>query len=294
MAGFLMMAFAIPEAFGRDALAFGLAYLLVTLVHATLFKHSGNASSATAIWRIAPFNFGGAGLVIAASFVAAPWNWILWTLAVAVFLSSSLFRRAEGFSINPTHFAERHGLVVLIALGESLVAIGTGAQNEAVGLLLATAAILGLALCAALWWAYFDIGESEAETAMAKVPQAQRSRMALYGYGYAHLLIIGGIVAVAAGLKHMIEHLHEPPFAASAWSLGIGVALYLSGNVWFRRTLHLPPEGVRLGVAFLALVTIPLGLRGGGLIQVGALLVLLITMLGLEHSRTSSTGSKRI
>lgn len=284
MAGFLVMALAVPKVFKGNGITFALGYLLVMLVHTGLFTQAENAS-ARAIWRIAPYNLSGASLVLLAGFVGAPWHWLLWTGAAGVLIASTLFRRERGFVLSPSHFAERHRLVVLIVLGESLVAIGTGAANEPLGFLLVLAALLGLALCATLWWSYFSQDDTRAEHALSAATGTQRTRMGLTAYGYAHLVIIAGIVVTAAGLKQLISHLHEPPYAPGAWNLGIGVGLYLLGDVLFRSILRIGRNGVRLVAGCLALLTIPVGLALGGLIQVGLFLVILIGMLWLEVYR---------
>ena len=163
MAGFLVMALSVPQVFGRDGLAFGLAYLLVNVIHAALLTHAPDHSSARAIWRIAPFNIGTALLVVIAGLVSPAWNLLFWITAVGVLVAVPLFGKVSGFSVQPAHFVERHGLVLLIALGESVVSIGVGAAGAPVTFELVTAAVLTLALPAALWWSYFDRDDQRAE-----------------------------------------------------------------------------------------------------------------------------------
>jgi low temperature requirement protein LtrA len=283
MAGFLVMALAVPQAFGRDGLAFGLAYLLVNVIHAALFTHAPN-QSARAIWRIAPFNIGTALLVVLASVVSPSWSWLCWATAVTVLAVVPFFGKVGGFAVEPAHFVERHGLVLIVALGESIISIGVGAANEPVTLALVTAAILTLALNAALWWSYFSQDEQRAEHALRSVSGVERARMALYAFGYAHLLMIAGIVLLATGVKQLIAQLYEPtPFATSAL-VASGIALYLLGDVLFRRAIHIPSSRVRLSMALVSLLTIPLGVWAGGLAQVGALLVLFVITLSWEHA----------
>lgn len=111
MAGFLVMALAVPQAFERDGLAFGLAYLLVNVIHAALFTRAPN-QSARAIWRIAPFNISTALLVVLASFVLPTWSWLCWIAAVTVLAVVPFFGKVGGFAVEPAHFVERHGLDV--------------------------------------------------------------------------------------------------------------------------------------------------------------------------------------
>jgi low temperature requirement protein LtrA len=283
MAGFLVMALAVPQAFERDGLAFGLAYLLVNVIHAALFTRAPN-QSARAILQIAPFNIGTALLVVLASAVPPAWSWLCWVAAVAILAVVPLFGRVGDFAVEPAHFVERHGLVLLIALGESIISIGVGAADEPVTLSLVTAAVLTLALNAALWWSYFAQDDQRAEHALRRVSGGERARMALYAFGYAHLIMIAGIVVLATGIKQEIAQLHAATSFTTSALLASGITLYLLGDVLFRRAVRIPSSRLRLGMALVSLVTIPLGMWAGGLVQVGGLLVLFILMLSWEHA----------
>jgi low temperature requirement protein LtrA len=284
MAGFLVMALSVPQVFGRDGLAFGLAYLLVNVIHAALFTRAPDTSSAQAIWRIASFNIGGALLIVVAGVAPPAWNWILWIAAVSVLVLIPFFGRVSAFAVHPAHFVERHGLVMIIALGESIISIGVGAAGEPVTLLLVTAAVLTLALTAAIWWSYFYQDEQEAEHALNRVSSGERAWMALYAFGYGHLVMIAGIVVMAAGVKQWIEQLHEDTSLTTSALLASGITLYLLGDVLFRRAVHIPSSRLRLGMALVSLATIPLGVWAGGLIQVAALLLIFIVALSLEYA----------
>src|SRR5690349_15845116 len=163
MAGFLIMALAIPDAFYRDGVALGIGYLVVVLVHAWLYQRVNRN-----IARVVPFNLAAALLVIAAGVVKGPAGYVLWTVALALPVLSPLVVHPRGrFAIQPSHFTERHGALVIIVLGESVVDIGIGAEGHEITVALALSAALGLALAAALWWAYFGAADDErAERAM--------------------------------------------------------------------------------------------------------------------------------
>ncbi len=168
----------------------------------------------------------------------------LWALALFLDMAGPYFFGSEGWKLMPAHFAERHGLIVIIALGESIVAIGVGASHE-LTLAIGTAAVLGVALTAAMWWIYFDVvaivsGKRLAEAEVGKV----QNEMARDSYSYLHLVMVAGIVLVALGLKltigHTSAHLHTVP----AFALLGGLAVYLLGHVAFRyRHVHIdqPP-----------------------------------------------------
>ncbi len=278
MAGFLMAALAIPEAFGASGVAFGLAYLLITLIHAALFTHAQN-SSATAILRIAPFNLISALLLLAAGVLGGAFRWPLWVAAFLVPVLSTLFRRYGAFALQPVHFVERHGLVLIIALGESVVSIGVGAAGLPLDARLVVAAGLALALVAAMWWSYFGRDDARAEHALTRASGARRAWMALAGYGYAFYVLLAGVVLASAGVKQLIAHLGEHARPGAAWTLAGGVALYLLGEGLFRRTTGIGGAAARLLVAPLALLSGLIGPTLGGSWQLLALVLLLTVML---------------
>jgi low temperature requirement protein LtrA len=288
MAGFLVMALAIPFAFDFGGLAFAAAYFVVVLIHFMLFNLAQNTSSARAIWSIAPFNFGACLCLLLAGLLENPVKAYLWVLALVILISSSFSRRQGGFVLSPGHFAERHGLVILIVLGESVVGIGVGAKSEPFGLSLILACLLGLTLCICLWWVYFDGDDSLAEHALAAASGTARMRIAMLGYGFAHLLLILGIVISAAGIKQMIAQLNNPPQAA-AWGVGVGVAIYLCAQAWFRQIIGIKHSRSRLLAGIAVLATIPLGLYLGGLTQIAAMVLGLVflTMFDKKVARAS-------
>jgi low temperature requirement protein LtrA len=285
MAGFLVMALATPHEATRDGLAFGLAYLAVVLVHAGLFLRAPN-SSARAMYRVAPFNVAGALLVVAAGLAPERWNLALWVAALLTLLTPIVLRGERGFQLRADHFAERHGAIILIALGESVAGLGMGAGDIPVRLPLIRATVLGLALAAALWWSYFDSDDTRGEHALTHADSAKRARLSLQAYWFGHLVMIAGIVVAAAGLEGVIANVVRPVPSATAWRLGVGVAVYLAGEALFRRVLHLGSVRGRLVAATLAVATAPAGLAVGYVAQLTLLVFLLTGMLTLD-GRTS-------
>src|SRR5919108_404188 len=140
----------------------------------------------------------------------------------------------RGFRVSPSHFAERFGLIVIIALGESIVAIGVGAEGIELGTSEVVAAVLGVALSAALWWAYFDVVALLAERHFSQARGHARILMARDAYSYLHLPMIAGIILVALGIKKTIEHVDEPLKTIPAVALLGGIALYHASHVAFR------------------------------------------------------------
>lgn len=274
MAGFFVMALSIPDVFGASGLPYALGLLLVTAVHAGLFK-TAPTSSAQAIRGVAAYNFASALLVLAAAFVRPPWDWPLWTAAVVVLFVATARRREQHFQLSPAHFVERSGLLVIVALGESVVAVGLGASGLALEPMLVVAAVLALFLSASLWWTYFDKDDRRAEHQFVRATPVDRARMALLGFGFAHFIMIFGIILVAAGLEVGIARPTGAPEAVGIWNLAAGVAVYLIGDTLYRSVLRIGRGRLRLFVAALACATVPLGLVFGALAQVTACVLLL-------------------
>ena len=280
MGAFLLVALAVPQAFERKGLAFGIAYLAVVALHAAMYVRGTSLSEVRAILRLAPFNLAAAGLILVGGAFGGDLQWALWALAALLLWVTPWFTSTEGFVIAPEHFVERHGLVVIVALGESIVVIGAAASLELdAGLVLIV--LLALALTASLWWLYFS-DEDSVERAMQSAPSERRPRLALTAFGYWHYGLLLGVVALAAGLKKAVGHAYDPLSSLIAVELAVGVALFVACEVGFRRTLEIGRSGIRAGAAALALATIPLGTELAAAAQVGALAAIVAAALAAE------------
>jgi low temperature requirement protein LtrA len=282
MGGFLVVSLAIPSAFGGSGLVFGLAYLVVVLVHSILFTRATAVSAARAILTLAPYNIATALVVLAGGALGGHAQYVLWgTAAVFEWLTPAI-RGTKGFVIAAGHFVERHALVVIIAIGESIVAIGIGGSTLPIDASLVGVALLGLALSACLWWMYFSGHEGHGERALETLPVTQRAWASLVGFGYWHLPVLFGILAVASVEREAAEH----PFTATSWAraaiLAAGVAAYCVGNGLFRRTLHLPGSRDRATAGVLALATVPLGAWVAPAAQIAALVAILAAGFAVE------------
>jgi low temperature requirement protein LtrA len=285
MAAFLVLALAIPDAFRGSGASFGIAYLAIVLIHSGLFASSTSQKITRAIFTLAPINLFSALLVLAGGIAGGTAQYVLWALGFLSEWSTPFFLQSGGFLIGPAHFVERHGLVVIIAIGESVVAVGIGAGGLPVDLGLVGVAVLGLLLSACLWWTYFGSGDAErAEAALSSAPAADRQLLAVRGFGYWHLPILFGVIAIAATLRHAIGHSSDDLTTEQALLLGCGAALFLTGDVFFRHTLRLGRGPWRLVAAVLALTTIPLGLGVSAAAQLGALVVVLAAALAAEQA----------
>jgi low temperature requirement protein LtrA len=281
MGGFLGMALAVPRAFGDSGWVFGLGYFVVNAVHSGLFVAAGGARAKEAMGRLAPLNLASATLVLVGGFLPGWLRYAAWATALVVQVASPYLSPIGGFSINPVHFVERHGLVVIVALGESIVAIGVGAAGLPVDFGLISVAVLGLTLSYLMWWVYFGGDEERAEHALAAADPVRRARMAVAAYGFAHYGLLLGIVVVAAGVKKAIGHAADPLTLGQSLALAGGLAVYLVADVAFRRILDIGRVRYRAVAAVVMLATVPLGLYVA-VIQMVALIVLLVAMLYVE------------
>jgi len=260
MVGFLIVGLSIPEAFGgagmhgRDGLALGLGYLLVVAVHSGLYLRVNRN-----IWRILPFNLGSALLLVIAGLTPAPAAYALWGAALALQVFAAVFVRLAGrFEIQPEHFVERHGALLIVAFGESVADVGIGAEGHPVTVSLALSAALGLALTAALWWAFFGTADDDrAARSLARANRADRPRLVLVAYFYAYIPMLLGIVAIAAGLKTAIGHPGTALTAGPAVALAGGVTLFMAGDVLFRWVLRTGIPWYRAAAAAAALAAWP-------------------------------------
>jgi low temperature requirement protein LtrA len=256
------VALAVPGAFGDDAVLFGVAYLLVRLLHLVLsvLVARDEPERRGALVRFVPSSIAGPMLLVVAGFADAGGQLALWAVALTIdYLGPSVLGVGSGWRVAPEHFAERHGLIVLIALGESMIAIGVGA-----GLVLTagvvTGAALGMVLVSALWWLYFDVAALIARGRLARAEGLELHRLAMHSYSYLHLPLIAGIVLVGLGLKTTLDHVDEELATVPAVALCGGAALYLLGLVAVirRATGYLFRRRTIGTVALLALIPVAL------------------------------------
>jgi low temperature requirement protein LtrA len=259
MAGFLVMSLAIPEAFGEYGWLFGVSYLVVNVVHSVLFMSAG-PTAVRAMRLLAPLNIAAALLVLVGGLVPEPWRHLCWIAAPLVQIASGYLHKIEMHSIAAGHFAERHGLVIIVAIGESIVAIGAGFRGYHLDLGAILVAVLGLCIAYYLWWFYFAVDDTRAERVLARTADPKRrARLALQAWGYAHYPMLLGIVVLSVGVKKTVGHAFESLHWGQAIALGGGVALYLLGHAAFLRQLRLRGVYHRLVAAAVILATIPLG-----------------------------------
>jgi low temperature requirement protein LtrA len=295
MAALLLVSLCVPEAFGSLALAFALIYGVVRSAQIALFMLASPDDDALrhSVLGLAGSTAVAVLLLATASLFDGLAQGALWALALFLDMAGPYFFGSEGWKLMPEHFAERHGLIVIIALGESIVAIGIGADH-ALNLAIGTAAVLGVALTAAMWWIYFDIVAIVAgrRLAEAEVGKAQ-NEMARDSYSYLHLVMVAGIVLVALGLKTTIGHTEDHLHTVPAFALLGGLATYLLGHVAFRyRHIH-TINRQRLLLSIVLLILVPVATELPALVTVAIANLLIWTMIAYE-TRSYGEGRRQV
>ena len=236
-----LAALAVPGAFGHHRFLFAVSFVLVLGMFVVLYAlgAKGAPDLLAAILRTTPWVVAGGILVLAGAFVGSevrPW---LWLLAVVAGFLGPLLTPLDGWRVHPAHFAERHGLIIIIAVGESLVAIGLSARSTGLGAAVIGAVLLGLAIAASMWLAYFDFFAVSMQQLLVRRRGEERVRLARDAYSYLHLPMIVGIVLSAFALRVAVAHPHARLHAVPAVSLCLGSAVYLLGYVGLQlRVVH--------------------------------------------------------
>jgi low temperature requirement protein LtrA len=287
MAALLVGSLAVPQAFDELALVFAVAYGMVRAGHLALFVLASRDSPQFrhSVATLAGSSAIGVGLLTGAAFLDGIWQGGLWALAIAIDFGGPAFFGVAGWRLVPAHFAERHGLIVILALGESIVVLGVGAE---VGLSAAViaAAVLGVGLAAALWWAYFDVVALVTEQRLARTVEGRRrNAMARDSYSYLHFPMVAGIVLVAVGLENTLAHVAEPLGTVPASALLGGVAVYLLGHVALRlRNAH-SLNLHRLVIAAGLVALVPVAIRVPSLVSLAGVNLVMWAMIGFETMR---------
>jgi low temperature requirement protein LtrA len=262
MAAMFVGALAVPEAFGRHGVVFGVAFLIVTVMQLTLYALSARRDRDLfgAILRIAPTALAGSGLILIAGFVQGAARPLLWLAALVLALFGPLLGGLRGWRVQPAHFVERHGLIVIIAIGESLAAIGFGARGTDLAWGVIVAALLGLVVATSFWLAYFDFFTIRAQQLLADRSGVQRVALARDAYTYLHLPMIIGIVLFAFAMRTTLAHVGDELSIVPALSLCGGPALYLLAYVGLRFRISRSLRSGRLFAAVACAALIPVAL----------------------------------
>ncbi|MFF1904265.1 low temperature requirement protein A [Kitasatospora sp. NPDC058218] len=284
MAGFLVISLAVPHAFEGSGVAFGWAYLLVVAVHTGMFAASGVVLAS--VLRMGGLNLVGTALVVTGGYFTGFAQLVLWAAAFALQFAIPRLVDLPQFQLRSDHFVERHGLIVIIAFGESVIAIGVGAATADLTAPLVAVALLSLTVCVGLWWAYFGHDDdARAEHHMAALPADRRNRLAVSVYNLGHYGLLLGVLLFAAGVKSAVANPDAPIGLAQASALAGGVALFLVVNTAVRRTFALTPNLPRLLAAVVLAGTVELGTSVSALAEVAAAVGVLGAAFGYEAAR---------
>jgi low temperature requirement protein LtrA len=288
IAAMLIASLAAPLAFGRDATTFAIAYLIVRALHLVLYAKAGRGDRelSRAVLRILPSVFLSAVLLLVASPLNGTAKLLCWGAAAAVDYLGPLIGHMRGWRLSPRHFVERFGQIILIALGESVVAIGVGVAGLELDPGLITAVLLGITVVACLWWSYFDWVVFVAQTRLAEATGVRRAALARDVYSYLHLPMVGGVVLFAFGLETALHDITASLALVPAFGLVCGIAIYLLAHVALRLRIG---GGLGRGrpIAALVLVAVlPVATRvpaAGALGVVAAVCVALIAYEVIRH-----------
>jgi low temperature requirement protein LtrA len=253
-------ALAVPGVFDGDGVLFGAAFFVVCAMHIALYALAGRGDDLLgAVLRLAPWALIGATLILVAGFTEGARTW-LWVAALAITYIGALFSGSTGWRLHPSHFAERYGLVVIIALGEAFISIGIGANEIKLGLGEVVAAILGLLVATSFWLAYFDFFAIRGEQMLLEREGSERVALARDAYTYAHFPMIVGIVLFAFAMKSIVAHVGDELDSVSAFALYGGSALYLLtySAIRIRIERRLRFSRGRLTAALVFLLLLPL------------------------------------
>jgi low temperature requirement protein LtrA len=284
MAALLVVALCVPEAFGDLSLLFACAYFVVRIGQTVLLYAAGRDDPGLrrSVSGLAVGTLVGTSILIVASLTDGLLQGCLWALALALDVGEPYMFGSEGWKLAPRHFVERHGLIIIIALGESIVAIGAGVEGDVDAGVVAAAA-LGVGVVAALWWLYFDIVALVAERRLANAkPGREQNEIARDSFSYLHFPMVAGIVLLALGLKKTLGEVEDPLKIEVATAMLGGTALYLLAHVAFRwRNVH-RFSIQRLICAVVLVALIPLAVEIASLATLAIALALLAALIAYE------------
>jgi low temperature requirement protein LtrA len=304
MAAMFVVALSVPEAFddlpggwsGPVVIAIG--YLAVRALHLAILWAAAGATDDQALRgqliRWAPSVVGGTAILLVASQLDGTAQTLAWAAALVADYLGTILAGASGWRLNSAgHFAERHGLIIIIALGESIVAIGLGVVHVPVSGPIVAASVLGLTLAGAIWWAYFDVVSLIAERILRRLRGASRARLARDAYSFLHLPMIAGIVLMALGLEEVLaavageggHTIGDPLATLPLVAMYCGVALFLVGHVAFTFRVEQIVKVRRLVAAAVMLALIPVGLELSALGALALLVAVMVVLIVVETIR---------
>ena len=286
MGAMLIASLAVPDVFGDDALLFACAYALVRVAHLVLYTVAGRGDHdlLAAVARLGVGTAIGVSLLFVAATLDGSAQMAVWAVALVIDLLGAYVGGGKGWRLAPGHFAERHALIVIIALGESIVALGLGASHE-LDAGVVVAALLGLAIAAALWWLYFDVVAIVAERRLHDASGNAQLSLARDSYSYLHLPMVAGIILFAVGAKKTLADVGDPLKLIPAVALCGGIALYLVAHILFRLRNVGSFNPHRFLVSVLLLALLPLAVELPALATLALVAALCLGLIVYEAIR---------
>ena len=294
MAALLVCSLCVPEAFDDSALLFAGAYAIVRTGQILLFvvASQGDPGLRKSVIGLGGSTAVGVSLLIVASFLDGAAQGAVWALALVLDMGGPLLMGVDGWKLSPGHFAERHGLIVIVALGESIVAIGVGA-DAGVDAGVVAAAALGMVVAAGLWWLYFDVVALYAERRLSRAAVGrEQNAIARDSYSFLHLPMVAGIVLIALGMKKTLGEVADPLKLVPAFALLGGLAAYLLAHVAFRLRNARSLNRHRLVAAALALALLPLAIEIPALATLALVAGVLVALIAYETLRFSEARAR--
>jgi low temperature requirement protein LtrA len=283
----LVVALAVPHAFGRDVLAFGIGFFIVRAIHIVGYAvlSRDEPTLRRVVFRLARSIMPAAALLLLAGAVHGHTRTALWVAALAIDYGGMFLGGTEGWNVDAKHFAERHRLIIIIALGEALVAVGLGANTLGLRAGVIACALLGVGTTVLLWWVYFDRTALVAERTLATTEGDARARLARDSFSYLHLPMVAGIVPFAFGVKLTILHVNADLRSVPAYGLFVGVAIYLLALSWFRRRTVGSFNRQRLGAAVILCALAPVAICLPALLSLGLVTSVVVGLVSLDAIR---------
>ncbi len=284
MAAMLVVALSVPEAFGGRALTFAIAYGVVRAAHIALFVLASrdNPALRQSVWSIAVSSAVAVGLLAGAALLSGVAQALLWALTILIDFGGPGLFGVAGWKLVPEHFADRHGRIIILALGVSIVALSVGAEGDVTAGVIAAGA-LGVGLASALWWLHFDVIAPSAEQTLLRTPEGrERNALARDSYSYLHFAMVAGVVLIAVGLGTGLSDVGEPLPTTPAFALLGGAAIYLLAHVALQLRTSRSASLPRLVLAASLLVLTPVATALPTLVTLAGVSAALWAVIGYE------------
>jgi low temperature requirement protein LtrA len=287
MAAGFFMALAVPDAFQDEAAWFAVAYFVVRVLNPVLYvsRVRNDPVRLRAIGRLSPWFLVAACVALAGGFVDADYRAWVWVASLVIDVVGTLTVAGMDWRVSPSHFAERFALIVIIALGESIVAIGIGTSELERDATYALSVVVAFAGVAALWWAYFDFTAVAAERALRRASPGARGPLARDVYTYFHYPVVLGIIFYAVAAKKTLEHPLDPLSEAGRWALGLGIAAFFLGFALMRFRVIRRVAWERVAAAAISLVVAVTLDETDAIVTLGIVIVVLVVSVAIETAR---------